>query len=510
MSSADVIIIDSDEEENRHNNHPYKRRPSELQENKVVFADCDDSDIEIEDASYIPNQIAPDSDSDNCCLLVPLIHRVKSPVPDSHTRDAPRKPVHDISDSDEEHMPDFSTQIHNDNISAVPRPPSNSSSGCEICEVVPHVATETAETESEVIEERTKVRVRRTKEEREAIKRAKEEAKKRKALEQEVARSCRASDCLKYIKVTLDKGLLELAPSNEVADALHALDVRVSVADLPLERTVTWTREIVSLDSSISSTTTVSEIKEEEVVGVLTADQFLYLVAAQREQKKDGVSTLSDYLGNMAAMYGRRTCFILGLDKYFSREKNRQNREYRAKVLGVASRAPKNGISYDGPSLSRDEIEMVIVGLQLSHPFNVYYVDSMVQVSKWIAAFTKAIAERPFKLEKQRRSLHFLAPGGGATRKHDDPVLTWRSQIEQFPAVGKDAADAIVAEYRSPHSLARAYKSCGSEQAAQLLLQDIVVRRGEGPLATMRRVGPKLSSRLHHFLTTQDGSAFFE
>lgn len=51
---------------------------------------------------------------------------------------------------------------------------------------------------------------------------------------------------------------------------------------------------------------------------------------------------------------------------------------------------------------------------------------------------------------KRNRDLHFLAPGGGMTRKQDSPFRVWQSQMEQFASVGKDMAEAIVARYPSP------------------------------------------------------------
>lgn len=508
------------------------------QENEIDLTQGDDSEDDLLLVSHMPTPVIAAKPSSDCMwdeYLVPLGERLKalknaaSGENDVTKLDqAKRKALHDISDSDE-NIPALSSQIHNDGLS--PKALS-CSPDCEIMETDYFTRLSAGDVLSaegrqgdqmqgtnpnnDTSEKMTKVRTRRTKEEREALKRSQEEERKRKALEREVARSCRLADCIKYMKVSLDKNLMEMPSSGDVLNALQQLDARTNITELPLERSVLWARKVVSLDPTSSTGTTSSEIEEEELVVVLTADQFLYLVAAERQQWMEvgTCGTLSDHLDNVGALYSgkRPTYFVLGLDKYFSQEKSRQNREHRAQVLGVPSRPgrSKNSVGYDGPSVSRNDIEAIVIGLQFSRPFNIYYMDALTQVAKWLAAFTKAIAEKPFRLEKQRRSLNFLAPGGGGARKHNDPVLVWRTQIEQFPNIGKDVAEAIVARYCSPRALAEAYRSCSNEQTAQLLLQDIIVRRGDGPLATTRRVGPKLSVRIHHFFTAQDGDAYFD
>ena len=109
----------------------------------------------------------------------------------------------------------------------------------------------------------------------------------------------------------------------------------------------------------------------------------------------------------------------------------------------------------------------------------------------------------------------------------------WKKQLTQFTLVSDDVANAVVAAYSSPQLLRNGFQSSPSpavsiEQSVtrardtllgprsfrssyvsrcslQLLLQDLHIRRGAGPLETSRKVGPELSKRIFQFFTAIDG-----
>ncbi|KAG0412228.1 hypothetical protein HPB47_010645, partial [Ixodes persulcatus] len=362
----------------------------------------------------------------------------------------------------------------------------------------------------------TKLKTRRTKEEREALKAAKEEEKKRKALEKEVARSTKPGECMKYVRVSVDKNILDAASVTELMDAFLEADIGADTAELPLERSVLWSRKHLSLDEARpGSSALTSEVQENQVAVVLPADQFLRLVASERQDPLTREHTsLSEHLTSVEALYPdkRVTYLVFEIEKYFRREKRKANEEYRALILGTATQAPKRKktTSYDGPKLTRDNIETVtvlpelelfprllakhvqivdfefkantvetgynetLVPLQLERHFNVHYVETANQLSKLLTAFTKAVAERLHKQAKQGRDLHFLAPGGGTLRKHDSLLRVWQAQLEQFASVGRDMAEAIVTRYPSPRLLLQAFEACADPSQAEVLLQDIL------------------------------------
>ncbi|CAN8003348.1 unnamed protein product, partial [Ixodes hexagonus] len=536
MSAAQCIVLDSSDESDHgganctpSSNHiPPRRNDShnDVRRSESNFLEADamidlsQSDPE-EDDRYEHSQtdrpsVKSDSSSrkrllelsdSDCDELLPLSLRIQPPPQQpkvvAHVVDsaltkattAPRKAVHEISDSEEDSLPDLSQQI-----GAVWEPPPlrrHSPVDPKQMTTVPASAIP-ARTTPETIavtsggDNLTKLKTRRTKEEREALKLAKEEEKRRKAHEKEVARSTKPGECMKarlsfslcclsYVTVSVDKNILDGASVTELMDAFLEADIKADTADLPLEGSVLWSRKLLSLDEAQPGSSAVaSEVQENQVAVVLPADQFLHLVASEREDPMMRQQTsLSEHLTSVEALYPdkRVTYLVFEIEKYFRREKRKANEEYRALVLGTATQASKRKktSSYDGPKLTRNDIETTLVPLQLVRNFNVHYVETVNQLSKFLTAFTKAVAERLHKQAKRGRDLNFLAPGGGTLRKHDSLLRVWQAQLEQFASVGRDMAEAIVTRYPSPRLLLQAFEACADSSQAEVLLQDILV-----------------------------------
>lgn len=152
-------------------------------------------------------------------------------------------------------------------------------------------------------------------------------------------------------------------------------------------------------------------------------------------------------------------------------------------------------------------MEKALVDLQLYTEAQAWMVQSWKELADFTCAFTKAVAEAPFKkLRDQVTFSFFLEKDWAGGMKVDQSgrglALIWRGQIQQLNRVSSEMASAIVDAYPSPQLLVQAYQRCFSEQERQNLLADIQVRRGEGVTATSRRVGPELSRRIYLQMTT--------
>lgn len=157
--------------------------------------------------------------------------------------------------------------------------------------------------------------------------------------------------------------------------------------------------------------------------------------------------------------------------------------------------------------MSRVDMEEALVDLQLHTEAQVRMVQSWKELADFACAFTKAVAEAPFKKLRDQTSFSFCLEKDWAGGTRVDPAgrglaLVWRRQIQQLNRVSLEMASAVVDAYPSPQLLVQAYQRCFSEQECQNLLADIQVRRGEGVTATSRRVGPELSRRIYLQMTT--------
>ena len=72
----------------------------------------------------------------------------------------------------------------------------------------------------------------------------------------------------------------------------------------------------------------------------------------------------------------------------------------------------------------------------------------------------------------------------------------------QFHNVSTEVADAILAHYPSIRSLQKAYSEPYSVEEKELLLANLMVRRGIGSLENSRRVGPELSKKIYKLYTS--------
>ncbi|NXT22602.1 EME1 endonuclease, partial [Syrrhaptes paradoxus] len=150
-----------------------------------------------------------------------------------------------------------------------------------------------------------------------------------------------------------------------------------------------------------------------------------------------------------------------------------------------------------------------LVDLQLSKEVQVSFFESWEELGEFATMFTKAVAEAPFKRERENTGFSFYLEKesyGGVKVCHSGKGLleVWKRQMQQFNRVSPEMAEAIVSAYPSPQILIQAYNRCSSDQERENMLADIPVHRGDGVTATTRRIGPELSRRVHLQMTSED------
>lgn len=187
---------------------------------------------------------------------------------------------------------------------------------------------------------------------------------------------------------------------------------------------------------------------------------------------------------------------VIGLDAYlWSHQPNAQEMQ-QPECPGVA----RAEVAVGWP-----EVEEALVLLQLWANLDVLLVASWQELSQHVCAFTKALAQRPFKQFQESGTFSFCTAGrwmAGERVTKDGTGLrgAWWRQIRQFNRVSPAVADAVVTAFPSPRLLQQAYLACSTDQERLALLADLPVKVDEG--ARPRRVGPDLSRRICLFLTS--------
>lgn len=277
-------------------------------------------------------------------------------------------------------------------------------------------------------------------------------------------------------------------------------------------------------EGELKITTSDCRQEENEVLVVLYAEQFAEMVFSFKqgyvgghdnlEERPETLVKFTKYVKNIYR--GKKVTFLVnGLEKYMRDVTLKQKRAFRNAAVGEpavedGTRKRRKKKIQAVLDVTRTDIEEALVDLQIKTDVCVYQCETDEDVALKIAVFTKAVAERPYKkslsdgigfcLDRlDKTSLKVSKDGQGM-------VNVWQQQIQQFRNVSREMAAAIVAEYPSPQLLKHTYEQCHSLQNAMLLLEDILVRRGGGSLATSRRIGPELSKRFYILFHSKENS----
>ncbi|XP_046397153.1 crossover junction endonuclease EME1 isoform X2 [Ischnura elegans] len=348
------------------------------------------------------------------------------------------------------------------------------------------------------VEFNTKVRKRAVKardeekERRKAMKLAEKEAVQAKKMFQ---RSLQPGECMKviivlsltdkYITAEIDEEVFNLPSMMNLEESLLNKELRFSIVSGDVKATVTWMRDVIG-----------SKEKNAE-------DRILLCVSAEEVANLAKSGILASHVGSIKDFYKEKylTLVICGLEEYFKSMKHKKK-----------GRGDKESCL-----ISRQCLEESLLNLQLVYGIGYRVVENSTELASLLCMLTKAVAETPFKRDKQEREasglLDWFARGDSKDCVRVDSSgngcsLLWRQQLRQFNNVGLDVAEAIASSYPSPQALIKAYKKCDSIAEAQGLLQNIPVRRGCGPLSSTRKVGPELSRKVHIYFTSTNGNQF--
>ncbi|KAM3592228.1 uncharacterized protein V6R79_015060 [Siganus canaliculatus] len=350
---------------------------------------------------------------------------------------------------------------------------------------------------------------------KEALRQEREREKaERKALA-ETAKALRPEECIKHMVVAVDPALLQLEGGGTLLASLQALGCSCAIEKQSIPRSVSWMRRTPATQSGEGS-----NVAEAHVVLQMTAEDFIVLVHGYIQEERQGWSGSGPTLTSWVQEQQKRNpgknliLVVIDLEKYFRSQKSHTQRKFREAVTGEeqGGRKIKKGrknVGADTPDVTRVEVEEALVHLQLHTSVSVRFLPTWKDFSDYITMTTKAVAEAPFKREREKTGFSFYlesewAGGQRVDRAGKGLLQVWKRQIQQLNRVSPDMASAILAAYPSPQLLRKAYSQSRSDQQKASLLSDLLIRRGEGVISTTRRVGPELSKRVFLLMNCRD------
>uniref|UniRef100_A0A8C9QVB5 Structure-specific endonuclease subunit EME2 n=1 Tax=Scleropages formosus TaxID=113540 RepID=A0A8C9QVB5_SCLFO len=331
----------------------------------------------------------------------------------------------------------------------------------------------------------------------------------------DAAKAIRPKECIKHMVVSVDPALLQLEGGGALLTSLQALGCSCAIEKQIVPRSVTWTRRTPSAQAGEEH----RALQSHAVIHVPVND-FISMVHNYNQQRGVAVDCGQTLTGWTCLLLAQSTghnpsLAVIDIEKYFRSQKSQNQRKYREAVQGndLTAASGKGKKKKEGceklPDVSRVAVEEALVDLQLRTGVQVHFLATWKDFCDYIAMSTKAVAEAPFKREREKNCFSFClesewAGGQRVDRNGKGLLQVWKRQIQQLNRVSLDMASAIVTAYPSPQLLTEAYGRCRSDREKALLLSDLLIRRGEGVTSTTRRIGPELSKRLSWLMTSSN------
>ncbi|KAG7507661.1 crossover junction endonuclease EME1 [Solea senegalensis] len=353
--------------------------------------------------------------------------------------------------------------------------------------------------------------------EKEALRLQQERQRAERKAVADAAKALRPEECVKHMVVAVDPALLQLEGGGTLLASLQTLGCSCAIEKQTLPRSVSWMRRTPSAQPDGGAC-----VPEAQVVMHMTVEVFCSLIHSYVQEERLGSSdagpTLTSWVRQQQTNNPGKilSLVVIDMEKYFRSQKSKNQKKFREAVTneerggGKGRRKGKNGSAEAFlPEVSQVEVEEAVVHLQLHTGVSVRFLSTWKDFSDHITMATKAVAEAPFKREREKTGFSFYlesewAGGQRVDRAGQGLLQVWKRQIQQLNRVSADMASAIVAAYPSPQLLNKAYRLCKTEREKMNLLSDLLIRRGEGLTSTTRRVGPELSKRLYLTMSCRD------
>nr|XP_033817882.1 crossover junction endonuclease EME1 [Geotrypetes seraphini]XP_033817883.1 crossover junction endonuclease EME1 [Geotrypetes seraphini]XP_033817884.1 crossover junction endonuclease EME1 [Geotrypetes seraphini]XP_033817885.1 crossover junction endonuclease EME1 [Geotrypetes seraphini]XP_033817886.1 crossover junction endonuclease EME1 [Geotrypetes seraphini]XP_033817888.1 crossover junction endonuclease EME1 [Geotrypetes seraphini] len=345
-----------------------------------------------------------------------------------------------------------------------------------------------------------------------------EQEKARRAVLARAVKAQRPEECLKHIQVLIDPALLQLEGGGQLLSALQAMQSSCKIEKQTLPYSICWRRRVLA-----SQVEEDSWLEEPNVVVLVPREEFVSMIHSSKQvcsEVAGAQRNLRSFVEHILAKSTGKTISlaVVQMEQHFRTQNHQSQKKLRNTGLnGNAQEKQKRRKRKEGalPVSSRVDIEEALVDLQLHTGMQVRFLETWKEFADFTSMFTKAVAEAPFKHEREKTGFSFYLEGdwsGGVKvdRCGKGLLQVWKRQIQQLNRVSMEIANAVVSNYPSPQLLVQAYHRCLSEHERQNLLADILVRRGEGVISTSRRVGPELSKRIYLQLTSDISDLLLE
>ena len=262
-------------------------------------------------------------------------------------------------------------------------------------------------------------------------------------------------ECMKFIEVTIDKAITNFTSVTDVTDTLRDAGVKCTVKTKFISNSITWKRNMensyVNDDNEICTVTDVEKVNQilviwnwDEVVTKVTNRDFCMSVSSIK-------CSLPNY---------KITLVVYGIEDYFAYREQEKNSD----KSGTKKKAQKTctekylQLSKHSCDISRKQLETYLNEIQIIADCSSRLINNSQDLALMIYQYTKAIAEVPYKLEKNKNVINkcdwYVMGDNRNTVKVDKSgnglKRLWQQQLCQFNLSSLEIAEAICSMYPSP------------------------------------------------------------
>ena len=210
-------------------------------------------------------------------------------------------------------------------------------------------------------------------------------------------------ECMKFIEVTIDKAITNFTSVTDVTDTLRDAGVKCTVKTKFISNSITWKRNMensyVNDDNEICTVTDVEKVNQilviwnwDEVVTKVTNRDFCMSVSSIK-------CSLPNY---------KITLVVYGIEDYFAYREQEKNSD----KSGTKKKAQKTctekylQLSKHSCDISRKQLETYLNEIQIIADCSSRLINNSQDLALMIYQYTKAIAEVPYKLEKNKNVIN--------------------------------------------------------------------------------------------------------
>lgn len=278
-----------------------------------------------------------------------------------------------------------------------------------------------------------------------------------KAIAIKKSKNIKPGECLKFMEVIIDKGIENFSYITDIISTLLNTNLQYSIKSQFISNSITWKRNIenhyVNENNEICTITNIENI--DQILIIWNWDETVIKVANDNfcTSISDIKSLLPDY---------KIILVIFGIENYFAykmQEKNSDKNETKNKMQKTNI---KNNLEYKNfVEISRRQLEICLNEIQIIADCSSRLINNSQDLALMIYQCTKAIAEIPYKLEKNKSltnkfNWYILGDNRNTVKVDKDGnglKRLWQQQLCQFNLSSLEIAEAICSVYPCPADL---------------------------------------------------------